>query len=185
MVRRLGTDACVDAAGKFRSQVVMTRVGIGLQREDRTAQALEALRIATAQYSGPGIRLSSCYSGISEDRRIDDLIMQAVPGETFVWSLIAEDLANYLTNLSPSALGQIQDEASRRPERWQPALRLAIDKGGRSSPAAAGILAEIGSLDDAAFLREMAASKKALRPHALRIAQRLARQVSGLGSRGS
>ena len=129
MVRRLGTDACVDAAGKFRGQVVLARACIALQRPDRTTQAVEALRLATAQGSAPATRLAELLVGIAEDRPIDDLIMQTIKGETFIWSLIAEDIAKFLVSLSPAALVRIQDEAARRPERWQSALRLAVDEG--------------------------------------------------------
>ena len=178
MVDRLATDPCVDAGGKLRGQLVLTRACIGLRRPDQGTQARETLRIATAQRSAPGIRIAELLIRIAENGSIDDQVLQAAPAETFVWSLIAEDVADYVANLSAHSLGRIQAEALARPERWQSALRLAVDKGGRSSAIAAGVLAEIGSDDDLAFLREVGASKKAMRPHALRIAKRLALPVS-------
>jgi DNA-binding SARP family transcriptional activator len=107
----------------------------------------------------------------------DEVMLQCRPGDTWVWSLIAEEIAANMNRLSPAAREVVEREAALRPERWASALRLAIAANTDASDDAASLLAIIGSSDDARFLRSAALTTKALRPTATRILQRMAPHV--------
>ncbi len=177
MIDRLAQRRCADAAGKFRSQVLRTRVAIAAGDSDAEKHAREATRIAHAQGSPLCKYLAALLSCLATGQSVDELVAQAHPNETYCWSLLAEELASNLESLSPTSKALVLGEARRRPERWRSALRMAVSAGSRGAAEAAGVLAEIGSSEDGALLRAVGASKKAIRPHALAITVRLAKPV--------
>jgi DNA-binding SARP family transcriptional activator len=91
--------------------------------------------------------------------------------------MLGEELAANLHRLSSDATRAVSVEAHARPARWVSALRLSMEQGGPAAAAAAELLAEIGTSDDAAYLRLAARGKRSLRPAALRITRRLAPKV--------
>ncbi len=177
LLEQLATLRCVDAAGKLRVQILRARVSLATEQRDVEQQALEALRIASAQNSRPGRYLADLLVRLATRRRIDDWVSQGTAADAYCWSLLAEEISANLGQLGPASLGRIREEAKLRPERWRSTLRLLVTPGTNASPAAAALLADIGSAEDARMLRASAVSKRTLRPPALAITQRLAQSV--------
>jgi LuxR family maltose regulon positive regulatory protein len=176
-LERLDTLRCADAAGKLRTQSLRARVSIFQDRQDARQQALEALRIATAQKTRPGRYVAGLLVRLASRESIDDWVAQGEVADAYCWSLLAEEIAANLDQLGPASLARVRTEAELRPLRWRSALRQTIARGARASGPAAALLAAIGSGEDAAHLRTIAATRKSLRPSALAITQRLAQSV--------
>ena len=104
-------------------------------------------------------------------------VVRLMPDESFVLSMLAEELAMVLDRLTDDARARVAEEAMRRPSRWSSALRQSIAADAEASMMAAELLASVGDEDDAAFLRATGASRKAVRPLALAINKRLAPSV--------
>jgi DNA-binding SARP family transcriptional activator len=92
----------------------------------------------------------------------------------YVVSMIAESVLSQADVLSDEAWRTVSAEALRRPVRWKDALLMAARAG---SERCAGLAAAIGDDVTASELRGLALDNKALRPAALHITGRLARQV--------
>jgi DNA-binding SARP family transcriptional activator len=103
----------------------------------------------------------------------DAAIGQLLPEEGHVMSMLAEECCRMLPRLREEGRARIAQEARLRPERWSSALRLVF----ASDAIAAGLLAEIGGMDDASAVRAAAADHKWLRPYAAALTRRLAPKV--------
>ena len=82
-----------------------------------------------------------------------------------------------LARLGEGALQTVRSEAEARPARWRDPLRRSASSQGPTAAIAADLLSTIGSSDDAALLRSLAAREKGLRPFASAITRRLAPHV--------
>jgi DNA-binding SARP family transcriptional activator len=177
MCDRLAAQQSPDAAGKLRAQLLRTRVAMAQHREDSVEQAQELERIAAAQNCRPGRYLGAILRRIAEGQGVGDEIERVGTSDAFCFSLIAEELASGLEQLSPSARNRVLAEARLRPERWRTAFLAEVIAGTPSASKCADALAEIGSEHDASILRYLSRSKKNLRPPALAITKRLAPQI--------
>ncbi len=72
-------------------------------------------------------------------------------------SVVAEHVLSRIGEVTPELLAKIVEEASRRPERWRPALRRLVDSNeSRQRVLAARLLDRIGSANDIRRLRRAA-----------------------------
>jgi DNA-binding SARP family transcriptional activator len=91
--------------------------------------------------------------------------------------MLAEELCSRLDLLSDESRERVLVEASSRPSRWRECLRLTTSGTTPASGHAAAYLAQLGTEDDAIFLRATGATRKPIRPAALAITRRLAKGV--------
>ncbi len=93
-------------------------------------------------------------------------------------SILAERVCLRLPDLEPSALEAVIAEAHRRPVRWRPALRAAIEDGSTPTKiAAARLLDQVGTVEDIGRLRALSKSLKGIAPDAA-LGRRLARSLA-------
>lgn len=177
MCGRLLETRSPDAAGRLRAQLLRSRVELALGSPKAGLEIEEFVRLANAQGSRPARQLGSILRRIEQGGTFGDELERLGPSDLFALSLIAEELAVSFGRMTPGARAIVFAEARLRPARWQSALRLAIEGQTPDAAEAAHLLAEIGRVQDASFLRAHAKSRKALRPAALRITQRLAQPV--------
>ena len=128
-LEQLDTLRCADAAGKLRTQILRARVSIFLDRQDARQQALEALRIATAQKTRPGRYVAGLLVRLASRESIDDWVTQGEVADAYCWSLLAEEIAANLDQLGPASMARVRTEAELRPLRWRSALRQTIARG--------------------------------------------------------
>jgi DNA-binding SARP family transcriptional activator len=168
----------LDAAGAFRSQLVYARAALALDHRDRRQRAQAVLLTGSAHRSRPtemiGRMLVAMAGG---EESLNEAVLQTRGEDSWIWSLIAEEIADRLAELTAAGRAAVRDEAARRRERWSSALRLTIARTNEKSGLAAAMLADIGDPEDAAFLHGAALTSKALRPAAARIIQRVAPEV--------
>jgi ATP/maltotriose-dependent transcriptional regulator MalT/DNA-binding SARP family transcriptional activator len=166
-----------DAAGRLRAQLLRSRVALA-QRDRRAGQELEDfVRLANCQGSRPARQIGFVLQLILDGEPFGDELERIGPSDAFALSLIAEELSGAFDRLTPGARAIVYAEARLRPARWSSALAMQIARDPHGAPAAGQLLAEIGTGNDASFLRAQAGMKKALKPAALRITQRLAQTV--------
>ena len=182
MLDQLVDSPCHDVGGELRGQLLRTRISIATRNDDagRNAQAL--LDIAIAQGSRPGRLLADVLSPIALGADPSGAVLQLGPHEGPILSMLAEELAHNLHQMTPAARDQVATEAMRRPERWRSALRLALGAAGSSRGSAGTIpvvslLARIGSAQDLALFRSLGSTNRAYRTHAAGLARRLAPPV--------
>ncbi|HYO42570.1 MAG TPA: BTAD domain-containing putative transcriptional regulator [Candidatus Limnocylindrales bacterium] len=168
-----------DAAGKFRLEVLATRIALSSGSPDAAARLSELERIAVAQESRFEELIAALLRAAHQER-MDTAIARLMPDERHTLSTLAEEVCRCLPALNASNREIVRQEATLRPERWASALRFAF----ATEPAAAELLAEIGGPSDAEAMRSAASSRKWLRPVAARMTRRLAPrlQIGDLGS---
>ncbi len=167
----------MDIAGKLRIQLIQVRVLVSVGAAEASTEALELERIATSQRSTVGLGLANLLVAVTKTGSISAAVHGLMAGDSYLLSMVAEELSVNLHRMDPPAIERILQEARLRPERWQGALRLAIAQQGASEDGAAKLLAEVGSDQDAAALRELAKSRRRIKPFAVRLTRRLARPV--------
>ena len=177
MAEELRIEPVRDAAGQMRGQLLRARAETLRGSPDAEATIAELARIASRQHSSPGARCADLLGAIARKGSVGAEVVQLMPQECFVLSMVAEELSRNLHRLTDDAFSTIMREAAGRPDRWSSALRQCIEFDGPASNLAATILASIGTRDDAAFLRSTAAARKSLRPTAQAISRRLAVHV--------
>jgi LuxR family maltose regulon positive regulatory protein len=171
--KELDGQPCADIAGLMRSRLLRARVGLATGDANSLAQATEALRIAEAQGSQPGIQAARALAALADDQ--GPVTLRVDPSNIYVLSMIAESLTTVSQRLSADTWQLVADEAYRRPSRWREPL--LFDARAAGSERCAELVSTIGDEDTALRLRSLAADNKAFRPSAIRITHRLARQV--------
>ncbi len=173
----LQVEPCHDAAGILRGQLLRARTAVLRKAPNSHVEVSELERIARRQRSRPGARCADILRRIAGEGLIRAEVVQLMPEETFVLSMLADELAPNLDRLAEDARKAVVEEARVRPSRWSSALRNSVATDGGASVTAARLLAAIGGRDDASFLRVIGASSKAVRPIASAISRRLAPAV--------
>ena len=176
-ITRLGRDRCVDAAGRLRTQILETRIAIRQGDKRAVAAAEDVARLASCQNTRRGSHMAALLRGAATGLGLDDAISRSA-SSAYCLSLLAEELAPRLGQISTESRARLASEAARRPDRWRPALLLAIRTNSAAAIPASDILASFGSPEDAVLLRKAASTNKTLRPSALAITKRLARTVT-------
>jgi ATP/maltotriose-dependent transcriptional regulator MalT/DNA-binding SARP family transcriptional activator len=137
------------------------------------AQALEeASQLARRQGAGLWLDYISALGGLPDESRRDRL-------EGAALSMAAEVFVQHFP-LPARLAAAVQTEARRRPDRWRPALRRAVENGPTANAVAAGqLLDEIGEVEDIRRLRALARRFRSVRPldTGRMLARRLARPV--------
>jgi DNA-binding SARP family transcriptional activator len=177
LAEELQADPCSDAAGKLRGLLLQARTAIASGDRDAATVARDALRVARVQRSRPGTHLADILARIASGGSLDEAIAQADPRSTYCWSILAEELCGRLDHLSDESRDRVLVEATLRPRRWRDPLRQMVTSTAPSSGHAATLLAQLGTEEDAAFLRTTGSTRKSVRPAALAITQRLAKRV--------
>jgi DNA-binding SARP family transcriptional activator len=173
MLQALSRVGCADAAGKLREAILRTRMSLWGDSSNVAALAAEAVRIAAAQNTPRGQYTAQLLAAMARGDSVDALLLGTADELAYCWSLLAEELAERLDQLSSISRARLEREARSRPERWRVACRNAIAKGSGAS-AAADLLVEVGDADDASWLRKFAARDKDLRSRAAVLSRRQA-----------
>jgi hypothetical protein len=137
----------------------------------------ELERIAKAQRSRVGTGLARLLRAVMSAETIGPEVEGLMPADSYLLSMVAEELATHLHRIEVGGIRRIYAEAGLRPDRWRSALRLALAREAASDLAVSRLLAAIGNVDDAAFLRELSKSRSHLKPEAVSITKRLAEPV--------
>ncbi|MBA3881080.1 MAG: hypothetical protein C0500_15365, partial [Sphingobium sp.] len=129
-----------------------------------TYQSAAAARdLATSQGAELWVAVASVIEAGAVGRPLTPLIGRLDGRDPAILSICADTISLNLGGLSESTWNAVQREAARRPERWRPALRRALDRGDEATQFAAAILLDhVGSSEDVAPLRRAA---RALRSH--------------------
>jgi DNA-binding SARP family transcriptional activator len=173
---------CHDVGGELRGQLLRTRIGVATQ-SDHAGPDAEVLRdIAIAQRSRPGRLLADILSAMAVGADLSGAVLQPGPEDGPVLSIVAEELARNLDQMSSAARGQVTAEAVKYPERWRSALRLALKdvsptRATASTVPVASLLGRIGSAEDVTLFRSLGSTNRAYRAHAAGLARRLAPPV--------
>ena len=154
LAAHLGEGHYRDVAGRLRIQLLRARIGVA--RDDSNADVLidELERLAHVQRSPIGLYCAALLRGVHRRGGLSAAVEAVPPHSSYVFSMLAEELARSLPILSSAALDRVKREASLRPERWLPGLWLSIALGGDAADRSARLVAELGSAADAARLRE-------------------------------
>ncbi len=182
MLEQLLESPCHDVGGELRGQLLRTRISIARKQDDAGPNAQALLDIAIAQGSRPGRLLADVLSPIAVGADPSGAVLRFGPHEGPVLSMLAEELARNLHQMTPAARDQIATEAMRCPKRWRSALRLALGPAGSTRGSACAIpvvslLARIGSAQDVTLFRSLGSANRAYRAHAAELARRLAPPV--------
>ena len=175
--RQLGSRPYSDIAGKLRTQILLVRVLVAQGSSTAEQELRELDRVARVQRSRVGIGLSRILTAVLNQGRIGPEIESLMAIDSYLLSMVAEELSACLHRTEASALERIYREATLRPDRWRTALRLAIAREDASEGSAARLLAAIGNRDDAALLRDLGKSRGVVKPYAVAITRRLAEPV--------
>ena len=183
-VAQLRQTPCRDVAGALRGQLLAARLSIATARSNAPGEVEALSALARAQRSRVGKLLADILSSIGAGGELGAPISQVALVEAPVLSMLSEEISNNLHELTPDARERVEAEAHRRPDRWASALRLTVQRSPLARVYAAEILALIGSGEDAALLRHVSSTSKAVKPMAVALTRRLAPavHVSDLGS---
>ncbi len=161
----------------------LTEAHLTLVRGDRTAR--KSLQDATA--------FASAY-GATATRRLGELLLSTLEDEDHLnrtvavvhqsspWHLtyLAEDVTIHLPRLSPESLECVASVATQHSERWQTALRAALDKeGAELNLPAARLLEAIGDASDIPRLRHLARTARR-RPDVTSLGRVLSRRLAAV-----
>jgi len=102
-------------------------------------------------------------------------VVSGAPMRPYVLSMLAEAVVGRLPDLSPEALALVHAEATRRPDRWLPATRRALDSE-TTRRVAARLLVAIGERSDILRIRD--AARKVRDRNATTLALQLARRLA-------
>ena len=177
MCDRLATEPCRDIAGKLRSTMLRARTAIALGSREAEELAREVGRIADAQHSRVGRRWADVLLGVAGTGLIHEEVLRIGPDEGYCLSTLAEEVCRSLHRMTAQAQERVEVEVVALPRRWREGLRNVVKSGGPSWQECARLLTEVGQPDDAAFLRDTSASRKALRPYAAALVRRVAPTV--------
>jgi DNA-binding SARP family transcriptional activator len=175
---------CRDVAGALRGQLLAARLAIATGGPKARVEVEHLATVARSQRTRVGMLLADILMSISAGGELGAPISQVVPVETPVLSMLSEEISGNLHLLTDDARSLVESEARKRPDRWASALRLALRRSPPARVRAAEVLAQIGSREDAALLRHISGSSKAVKPIAVALMRRLAPAVlvSDLGS---
>ncbi|MEW6225827.1 MAG: BTAD domain-containing putative transcriptional regulator [Chloroflexota bacterium] len=174
MVDVLADTPCHDVAGELRGRLLKVRVAIALA-PDQAADEISALRaMADAQSSRLVKLLADALGRIASDGPLASEIVQLMPSETGVLSMIAEEITRNLHRVAPDAKERVFNAVAGGTSRWSSALRLAVRFSAPARPEAALALSEVGTVSDVDVLRSVAGTNRAIRLVAARLARRLA-----------
>jgi LuxR family maltose regulon positive regulatory protein len=163
-----------DVAGRYRSDLLELRARIALE-DPAAGEATAALSaLAAGQGSRPGAATAAILRLVQAGSPLGIEVTSLAAEDRHTLSVLAEELCGSLSNLTPSGLRIVKDEARLRPARWRTALRLTVAGSGPSRLAAARLLADIGDERDGAFLREQAKLSRQIRDFAAEATRRLA-----------
>ncbi|HEY3414850.1 MAG TPA: BTAD domain-containing putative transcriptional regulator, partial [Armatimonadota bacterium] len=166
-----------DVAGRLRVQLLRARVAVA-RNEDFTGAVIDELeRLGRVQRAPIGIQAAHILRCVHAGKGLSGAIDAVPPAGTYLLSMLAEEITRSLPLIGGAALSVVRKEATLRPDRWRSALWLAVSAGGAVAEAAAALLADVATADDAARLREAAKSNKALRTFAISATRRLAAKV--------
>jgi DNA-binding SARP family transcriptional activator len=159
-----------DAAGLFRSELLVARVLMAMESPDIDLALANLRRIARLQGSQLLQALAGLLDGLSSEQTADRAVLRVPAGKEHVLSALADEVVRRLSSLSEASLERVRREAILRPDRWASALRLRLGDGAPT----ARLLAEVGGSEDRDLLRQMAATQRWLRPIAGAMTRRLA-----------
>ncbi len=143
-----------------------------------STKATAAVELATRQGADLWSRVASILAAASEGRAISPLILRSAGRDPAIMSICADTVALRLGALEQPALEAVQQEASKRKERWRPALRRALeDENDRTQYAAAILLDRVGSAEDVSRLRRAARNLRS-HPDSSTLGRGLARRLA-------
>jgi ATP/maltotriose-dependent transcriptional regulator MalT/DNA-binding SARP family transcriptional activator len=168
------------ATPAFHGRLLLAQAQVHLRAggswERTLDESLEVLRRQGANYWLIQAEITSGLARLKSDE-LNGLLVKQLGASPAYASLCAEDISRRFGELGPDALKLVTDEAERRPERWRPVLRSALDRGERSSAAvAAAILDKVGERGDIALLRSFARSHRS--PSSTSLGRGLARRLA-------
>ena len=140
-----------------KAHLLAMRAHLSVAREDRGAadRVESALRHAKATSAD----LWHEYALVLQAMLDGDLaryVRSTVDKGTWPLTYVAEQVVQRLDRLGDEELELVKKEATGRPERWRPALRLVVDAAETSSIQAARLLEIVGDADDIGRLRQIA-----------------------------
>jgi DNA-binding SARP family transcriptional activator len=145
---------------------------------DASRFATAAHALATTQHAGLWADVATILARAAEQRPLDSLLVRVESRDPAILSICADTISLDLYRLEPGTLDIVQAEARRRPERWRPSLRRALEIGDDSVQfAAAVLLDQIGAAEDVPLLRRAARSLRA-HPGSSMLGRGLARQLA-------
>ncbi len=172
--RPLRSVVCAEA------RILCTRAHLAVLQgaHDGGALAETARRLALRQGSWFWARYASVLLGLEGNRaELNGHVLPVAEQDPAILSILAEPVFDRADELDGKAVGAIESEARRRPERWRPLLRSAIAGSDiRLRHLAGGLLDEIGEPSDIALLHQAAIR---LPGHSgQRLGRRLARRLA-------
>jgi len=145
---------------------------------DAASRAETARELATSQGAFLWAQAAALLAEGAAGRSLDRLVGSFGVTDAASLSVSADVVALRLGDLGDSALALVASEASKRPERWRPALRRALERGDRRTQIrSAQLLDVVGSQEDVAVLRLAAKSLRAY-PGTAALGRGLARRLA-------
>jgi DNA-binding SARP family transcriptional activator len=149
-----------------------------LKQPEALARAASAHALAMAQHAGLWADVASIQASTGEPSGLRSALTTIIPRDPAILSICADTIALNLDGLHGEAQDAVHAEAARRPERWRPALRRALDGDNDAVQfAAAQLLDQIGAEQDVSALRRAARLLRA-HPGSSILGRGLARQLA-------
>jgi len=118
--------------------------------------------LAVSQSAGLWAGAAAILAGASSAETMNAVVVKVRSSDPSILSIAAEPICGCLGSLDASMIDLVLTEAARRPERWRPPLRRALDAPNQATQlAAAGLLDIVGAQEDVPRLRKIARTVRA------------------------
>jgi len=160
-------------AGRWHLAQARLQIRIGL---DGSAHLMQASQILRSQQADHWLRCSELLWACTkaDAPTLGTKIERLGVTEPAYLSIFVDTLLTRLHELPSTAVDELRVEALRRPDRWRPALRRAVQARGHQSLSAATLLDVVGDVDDVALLREFSRTHRGASMLGRGLARRLA-----------
>jgi ATP/maltotriose-dependent transcriptional regulator MalT/DNA-binding SARP family transcriptional activator len=164
----------------FKARVLTTRALAAVLAGDRDAGALVEQALVTANGQGSGrwaIQAEMLKAALAGDRELERLMRSRADVNGSWVSANCELFVSETTIGNAYVRSVVEQQVMERPERWRPALRLAVSGPNRSTSLwAAGQLDVVGEPQDVQLLRTYARQHK--RSDGVAVGRGLARRIA-------